>query len=101
MSSGNDHSFRRYHLPGLAMGAAYLAVLLFTAKPVGFSRDEGFYFEAARHYSPEQVVDALAAILNHLTGEHFGMSYNEATDRERSRTVRAWRVWACYHPVRR
>jgi hypothetical protein len=40
----------RHHAIGIALGAAYLAVLLVTAKDVGFSRDEGFYFTAARLY---------------------------------------------------
>ncbi|MCK9463445.1 MAG: glycosyltransferase family 39 protein [Proteobacteria bacterium] len=39
-----------HHAVGLALGVAYLAVLLATAKDVGFSRDEGFYFSAARLY---------------------------------------------------
>src|SRR5262249_52475565 len=29
-------------------------------------------FEGLRHYNPEEVVDALAAILNQLTGQNFG-----------------------------
>ena len=41
---------RNDHLIGLALGAAYLVVLLATAGDVGYSRDEGFYFTAARRY---------------------------------------------------
>jgi hypothetical protein len=48
-------------------------------------------FEATRQYGPQQVVDALAAILNQITGKDFGFIYNGATDAERVRTVRAWR----------
>ena len=48
-------------------------------------------FEGLRHYGPEEVVDALAAILNQITGQHFGFIYNGATDAERTKTVRAWR----------
>lgn len=48
-------------------------------------------FEAARHYGPVQVVDALAAILNQLTGQDFGSIYNGATGEERTRTVQGWR----------
>jgi len=40
----------RHHAVGLSLGAVYLAVLLATAADVGFSRDEGFYFTAARMY---------------------------------------------------
>lgn len=38
------------HATGLAIGIVYVAVLLATAKDVGFARDEGFYFTAAEHY---------------------------------------------------
>ena len=48
-------------------------------------------FEGLRHYGPEKVVDALAAILNQITGQHFGFIYNGATDAERTQTVRRWR----------
>ena len=48
-------------------------------------------FEGIRHYGPTQVVDALAAILNQLTGQDFGFIYNGATDEERTRTVQGWR----------
>ncbi len=48
-------------------------------------------FEGVRHYGPEEVVDALAAILNQLTGQDFGFIFNGATDQERSKTVDGWR----------
>jgi hypothetical protein len=48
-------------------------------------------FEATRYYGPEQVVDALAAILNQVTGQDFGFIFNGATDKERSKTVEGWR----------
>jgi len=48
-------------------------------------------FEGLRHYGPEKVVDALAAILNQITGQDFGFIYNGATDAERNKTVRGWR----------
>jgi hypothetical protein len=48
-------------------------------------------FEGIRHYSPEKVVDALAAILNQITGQDFGFIYNGATDKERTKTVQGWR----------
>jgi len=35
---------------GLALGGAYLALLLLTVKDLGYARDEGFYFQAARSY---------------------------------------------------
>lgn len=48
-------------------------------------------FEGLRHYGPEKVVDALAAILNQITGQDFGFIYNGATEAERTKTVREWR----------
>ncbi len=50
-------------------------------------------FEAIRQYTPEKVVDALAAILNQITGERFGTIYNGATENERDRSVAGWRAW--------
>jgi len=63
-------------------------------RSVSFANRSSGAFEGVRHYSPEQVVDALAALLNQLTGESFGLSYNRATDAERSHAVRAWRAYA-------
>jgi hypothetical protein len=48
-------------------------------------------FEGMRHYSPQEVVDALAAILNQITGQNLGFIYNGETDAEREKTVRGWR----------
>ncbi|MDJ0762964.1 MAG: glycosyltransferase family 39 protein [Myxococcota bacterium] len=48
---GRGQQFRSMdHLIGLAIALVYLAVLLGTARDVGFARDEGFYFTAARSY---------------------------------------------------
>ncbi|MDD5307741.1 MAG: glycosyltransferase family 39 protein [Deltaproteobacteria bacterium] len=45
------HTRRRaHHLVGLALAAASLASLLLSAKTLGYARDEGFYFVAARSY---------------------------------------------------
>lgn len=48
-------------------------------------------FEGIRHYGPQQVVDALAAILNQITGQNFGFIYNGANDEERTKTIQGWR----------
>lgn len=48
-------------------------------------------FEETRIYGPRQVVDALAAILNQLTGQDFGFIYNGATDEQRTQTIQGWR----------
>ncbi len=51
-------------------------------------------FEGMRHYGPDQVVDALDAILNQITGESFGSIQNGGSDREREASVAGWRVYA-------
>jgi hypothetical protein len=48
-------------------------------------------FEGMRFYGPKKVVDALAAILNQVTGQSFGFIFNGATDAERTKTVQGWR----------
>jgi hypothetical protein len=48
-------------------------------------------FEGMRHYGPEVVVDALAAILNQVTGQDFGFIYSGVTNAERTKTVTGWR----------
>lgn len=55
------------------------------------------WFEALRHYSPDRVVDALAAILNQITGQSFGtMIYNGASKKERKLTIDGWRIYLHY-----
>lgn len=56
-------------------------------------------FEGIRHYGPTQIVDALAAILNQLTGQDFGFIYNGATDEERTKTIQGWRKFLESTPV--
>jgi hypothetical protein len=48
-------------------------------------------FEGLRHYGPLKIADALAAILNQLTGQDFGAIYNGGTDEQRTRAVNGWR----------
>jgi len=50
MSAGSRGPGRTAHLIGAGLGLAYLAVLLASAEPLGFARDEGFYFHAADGY---------------------------------------------------
>ena len=51
MSHGNAHP-RPWLDPLLGVGlfAGYLALLLGTARTLGYARDEGFYFQAASAY---------------------------------------------------
>jgi hypothetical protein len=58
-------------------------------------------FEGMRHYGPQKVVDALAAILNQITGQNFGFIYDGATDAARTKTVRAWRNFLRKTPAAR
>jgi hypothetical protein len=58
-------------------------------------------FEGRRFYGPQQVVDALAAILNQMTGQDFGFIYNGAGDDERARAVQSWRDYLRRTPAPR
>jgi hypothetical protein len=55
-------------------------------------------FEGIRHYGPYLVADSLAAILNQITGEHFGFIYNgdDTTDDERKQCIRGWYIYLYY-----
>jgi hypothetical protein len=55
-------------------------------------------FEGISHYGPEQLVDALAAILNQISGASFGFIYNGGSDSQRSAVVDAWRIYAADLP---
>ena len=46
----------------------------------------------------KRVVDALAAILNQITGQDFGFIYNGATDAERTKAIQGWRDWLSRTP---
>ncbi len=50
-------------------------------------------FEGLRHYGPKVVHDALSAILNQITGQHFEFVYNGASEAERRKNLNAWRSW--------
>ncbi|MDP1588332.1 MAG: hypothetical protein Q8M07_11345, partial [Prosthecobacter sp.] len=50
------------------------------------------HWESVRHYGPEKVVDALAAILNQLTHSNYRSIHNGGSDRERRACINAWRV---------
>jgi hypothetical protein len=51
------------------------------------------HFEAIRHYGPEVMADAIAAILNQITGMSFGFIYNGASTERRKLAIDGWR---CY-----
>lgn len=50
-------------------------------------------FEGIRHYGPDVMVEALAAVLNQITGENFGFIYNGATPGERRASINGWRIY--------
>lgn len=55
-------------------------------------------FETHRIYGPKLVVDALAAILNQMTGTAFGPSIsNGGSEVQRQRVVDGWRIYADVH----
>jgi hypothetical protein len=51
-------------------------------------------FEGRRFYGPELMVDAIAAVINQITGKHFGFICNGATEAERRAEVSAWRGYS-------
>jgi hypothetical protein len=51
------------------------------------------HWEGIRQYSPENVTDAMTAILNQVTGEDFGITCNGGTERERREAVNGWRIY--------
>ena len=51
-------------------------------------------FEAQRIYGPKLVVDALAAILNQITGDDYGSIMDGASERQRRLAVNGWRIYA-------
>jgi hypothetical protein len=50
-------------------------------------------FEAQRHYTPQVVHDALAAILNQITGQSFESVYNGSTPEQRKLNTARWQLW--------
>jgi hypothetical protein len=50
-------------------------------------------FEGLRHYAPKTVHDALASILNQITGQHFEFVYNGASEATRKANLEQWRAW--------
>lgn len=61
------------------------------SRSLSFANASPGAFEGLRHYSPELMVDALAGLLNQITGRDFGAIYNGASEAERARTVQGWR----------
>jgi len=55
-------------------------------------------FEGFRQYVPQVLTDALTAILNQVTGQHFGFIYNGGTEEERAKVVKAWREFVAKTP---
>lgn len=46
-----------------------------------------------RHYGPQKVIDVIAAILNQITGQHWGDIYNGGSDAQRNKEYLDWVVW--------
>jgi hypothetical protein len=56
-------------------------------------------FEGRRLYGPKLMVDALAAVLNQITGENFGFIYNGGSEEERRNAVVGWRDYVRSHSL--
>ncbi|MGH7786554.1 MAG: hypothetical protein ACRERC_06780 [Candidatus Binatia bacterium] len=56
-------------------------------------------FEGRRHYSPTLVGDAVQALLNQLTGQHFGPVYNGSTEQELNASAAQWRAFVAKTPI--
>lgn len=50
-------------------------------------------FEDFRHYGPEVVADAMAAIVGQITGESFGTIHNGASEPHRKAEIDTWRIY--------
>lgn len=61
-------------------------------KGISLRNPPGF-FESSRHYGPQVVADALAAILNQVTDEDFGSIYNGGSEHQRRAAIDGWRVY--------
>jgi hypothetical protein len=63
-----------------------------TTRPSHFAYEQiAKCFRGDADYGPEKIVDALAAILNQITGRDFGFIYNGGTDEQRTTAVQGWR----------
>lgn len=63
------------------------------AREISFENEAPDAFEGVRHYGPSTVHDALAAILNQITGQDFVFVYNGATPQGREENRRKWVQW--------
>lgn len=63
------------------------------AREISLENKTSDAFEGVRHYGPSTVHDALAAILNQITGQNFVFVYNSATPQEREENRRRWIDW--------
>jgi len=55
-------------------------------------------FEGVRHYGPEKVVDAIAALLSQITGQSFGEIHNGGSEAQRQAAVNGWRIFLAHQP---
>ncbi|MGS1078566.1 hypothetical protein [Pseudoxanthomonas beigongshangi] len=63
------------------------------AREIRFNNKWSDAFEGVRHYAPVTVHDALAAILNQITGKNFVFVYNGASPQDREENRRKWVEW--------
>lgn len=64
-----------------------------TTKEISLDNKASDAFESERHYGPEAVHDASAAILSQITDRSFVIVYNGATPQEREENRKKWVEW--------
>lgn len=62
-------------------------------REISFNNKGQGLFEGRRYYAPVTVHDALAAILNQVTGKNFVFVYSGASPQEREENRRKWIEW--------
>jgi hypothetical protein len=62
-------------------------------KAISLSNKSPNAFEGIRHYGPTVRTEAIAAILNQITGYSFGGIYNGATEEQRRAEIDGWRIY--------
>jgi hypothetical protein len=81
-----------------AEGVPYIVAHLGDARPlpvqqISLVNHPANAFEGLRHYGPKTVHDALAAILNQITGQSFEFVSNGSTPEQRATNKQQWQAW--------
>ena len=90
-SFGNLESLGNQAVPYLVAHLGDMRPL--AAQEISLENKASDAFESERHYGPETVHDALAAILSQITGRSFVIVYNGASPQEREENRNKWVEW--------